>query len=199
MEPVDDRCQDLGYEAGLIHPAGLSDDDLPTQSVFPHADQPVQFVVPEERGVRPFMQEMEAEVYEEIGVAEGSGLNIQYSTSFGSCPDRSHCCAGGDRGVSQSPMRLDDDTVSGVIELKRVGVGFQKSRPVLMRGVPKLMEDLVDGRKVFVMDQQIEIVHMPNCVIPIQLGREYWSADGNARDASCLACFQDPLELMRED
>ena len=96
-------------------------------------------------------------------------------------------------------MRLDDDTVSGVVELKRVGVDFQKSRPVLMRGVPKLMEDLVDGREVFVMDQQIEIVHMPNCVIAIQLGREYRSADGNALDALCLACFQDALELMRED
>jgi len=145
------------------------------------------------------MQEMEAEVYEEIGVAECSGLNIQYSTSFGSCPDRSHCCASGDRGVGQSPMRLDDDTLSGVVELKRVGIGFQKSRPVLMRDVPELMEDLVDGREVFVMDQQIEVVHLPDCVIAIQLGREYRSADGNALDASCLACFQDALELIRED
>jgi len=92
------------------------------------------------------MQEMEAEVYEEIGVAECRGLNIQHSTSFGSCPDRSHCCAGGGWGVGQIPMRLYDDTVSGVVELKRVGIGFQKSRSVLMRGVPKLMEDSVDGR-----------------------------------------------------
>ena len=49
------------------------------------------------------------------------------------------------------------------------------------------------------MDQQIEIVHLPNCVIAIQLGREYWPADRNALDASCLTSSQDALELIRED
>jgi hypothetical protein len=80
MKPVDDCCQDLGYKAGLIHLAGLS--MTTSHSRVSSRRIADQFVVPEERACVP-MQEMEAE-WQEIGVAEGSGLHIQYPTSFGS-------------------------------------------------------------------------------------------------------------------
>lgn len=105
------RRQHLGDEADLTHRLSLIHEYVPVQGEILPADQPIQLVIPEERRVLSFMQEVEAEMKEEVRLAERLGIHIQPPLSHGSRPYRLHCSGADERWVDQGPMRFDHDAM----------------------------------------------------------------------------------------
>ena len=57
-------------------------------------------------------------------------------------------------------MGFDHEAMLRVNELKRIGKGFQKTWSLFMLLITELVEDVLDGRQVFAMDEYVKIVHL---------------------------------------
>jgi hypothetical protein len=145
MEMMPHRRQYLGDEADLTHRLSLIHEYVPVEGEIVPADQLIQLVIPEERRVFSFMQEMEAEMKEKVRLAERLGIHIQPPLSHGSRPYRLHGSGADERWVGQSPMRFDYDAMLRVNKLERIGKGFQKPRPMFVTCITELTEELFDG------------------------------------------------------
>src|SRR5262245_58268078 len=106
------------------------------------------------------MKKMEAEMKQKVFLAECPGVHIHPVLLHGSRPYRCHVSGSNEWWISQGPMGFDYETMLRVNELERIGKGFQKTWPLFMPHITKLVERVPDSRQIFTMNKYVEVIHL---------------------------------------